>query len=155
MRDTPQPATVALAALFLTRAGRGPWAHVPQHKRDLANQERLLGEIHSNFVEAVKEGRGDRLKPEAAARIHHATTRAGCGGWLGKPGKRTLRKLQDGGAGLFDGSVYTGEVGLEIGLVDGVGEMRAELEKRFGRFVQLERMEEERLDYSRLLRWLF
>ena len=74
---------------------------------------------------------------------------------MAKPSKRTVRKLAKSGTGLFDGSVYSGEVGLELGLVDGVGEMRTELQKRFGRFVRLETMEEERLDYSRLLRWLF
>ena len=89
--------------------------------------------------------------------MHHATASflGARGGWLGVPGKRRVSKLVDAGAGLFDGSVYSGEVGLELGLVDGVGEMRTELQKRYGRFVQLERVEEERLDYSRLLRWLF
>ena len=118
----------------------------------------LLKEIHTNFIDAVKEGRGERLKPEAAARMHHEHTSwvaRGCGGWMAKPSKRTVRKLAKSGTGLFDGSVYSGEVGLELGLVDGVGEMRTELQKRFGRFVRLETMEEERLDYSRLLRWLF
>ena len=96
------------------------------------------------------------ISSEAAARLHHAATSGGgCVGWLAKPGKRTLARLEKEGAGLFDGSVYSGEVGLTIGLVDGVGEMRGELQKRFGRFVHIERMEEERLDYSRLLRWLF
>ena len=79
---------------------------------------------------------------------------ASCGGWLCAPSNRTLTKLVQRGAGLFDGSVYSGEVGKSLGLVDDVGEMRTLLQRRFGRFVQLERIEEERLDYSRLLRWL-
>ena len=143
-----------VAAAGGSKAGLDPY--MPQKKRDVANQKRLLKEIHTNFIDAVKEGRGERLDAEAAARMHHATKGGGgCGGWLGKPGKRTLKRLVRDGAGLFDGSVYSGEVGLELGLVDGVGELRTELQKRYGRFVQLERMEEERLDYSRLLRWLF
>ena len=138
-----------------SKSGLDPY--MPQKGRDVANQRRLLKEIHSNFIDAVKVGRGERLKAEVAATMHHETSSAlgGCGGWLGKPSKSTLKKLVKQGKGLFDGTVYSGEVGLEVGLVDGVGEMRSELQKRFGRFVRLETMEEERLDYSRLLRWLF
>ena len=33
---------------------------------------------------------------------------------------------------------------LELGLVDDVGEMRSTLQRRYGRFVQIERVEEER-----------
>ena len=33
---------------------------------------------------------------------------------------------------VFDGSIYTGEEGLAAGLVDGIGEARSELRKRFG-----------------------
>ena len=43
------------------------------------------------------------------------------------------------GAGLFDGAVYSGEVAREVGLVDGVGEMRSELQKRYGRRVRQSR----------------
>ena len=45
-------------------------------RRDLANQRRLLTEIHENFIAAVKEGRGERLQPEAAAKL--AVKSAGC-----------------------------------------------------------------------------
>ena len=138
-----------------SKSGLDPY--MPQRGQDVKQQRRLLREIHDNFISAVKEGRGERLKPEVAAALHHETLSpmGSCGGWLGKPSKRKVRKLVRGGAGLFDGSVYSGEVGLEVGLVDGVGEMRSVLQKRFGRFVRLETMEEERIDYTRLLRWLF
>ena len=43
-------------------------------KKDLKSQRRILEEIHSNFITAVKEGRGDRLKPEAAAKLHAQTS---------------------------------------------------------------------------------
>ena len=33
--------------------------------------------------------------------------------------------------------------------------MLAELQRRYGRFVRLETMEDEKIDYTRLLRWLF
>ena len=47
-------------------------------------------------------------------------------------------------------------MGKELGLVDGVGEMKTELQKRFGRHVRLDLVEEEpSLDWmtGRLLRW--
>jgi hypothetical protein len=52
--------------------------------------------------------------------------------------------------------VYSGEVGKSRGLVDKLGELKTEMQARFGRSVRLEPIEEDRaLDYySRLLRWL-
>ena len=127
-----------------------------QRPKDLRSQRRLLKELHGNFISAVKEGRGERLKPEEAARLHAITTGGGCLDFMGAaPSKRRLTKLADKGAGLFDGSVYTGEVGRDIGMVDSVGDLRTELQRRFGRFVRLENVEpENQIDYSRLLRWL-
>ena len=66
--------------------------------------------VHSqdNFISAVRAGRGERLQAEKAAALHHETSQNSlgkCAGWLGKPGKRTLRKMVDEGTGLFDGSV--------------------------------------------------
>ena len=132
---------------------------MPQRGKDLKSQKRLLHEIHHNFIDAVKEGRGDRLKPEEAARIHVSSggSGGGCSGAIfGAPSRRQLRKLVAKGAGLFDGSVYSGEVGKEIGLVDSVGEMRTEMQKRYGRHVRLEMVEDEaaKTEFARLLRWL-
>ena len=130
-----------------------------QRPKDMRSQKRLLHEIHKNFIDAVKEGRGEKLKPEEAAKLHVSTGGGGggCSGAIfGTPSKRTLQKLVDSGAGLFDGSVYSGEVGKEVGLVDSVGEMRTEMQKRFGRHVRLEKVEDEtaKMELSRLLRWL-
>jgi hypothetical protein len=52
--------------------------------------------------------------------------------------------------------VYSGEVGKSLGRVDKLGELKTEMQARFGRSVRLEPVEEDRaLDYySRLLRWL-
>jgi signal peptide peptidase SppA len=41
------------------------------------------------------------------------------------------------GAELFDGSVYTGAEALELGLIDGLGEARSELKRRFGDKVRI------------------
>ncbi|WBQ12987.1 S49 family peptidase [Hyphomonadaceae bacterium BL14] len=45
-------------------------------------------------------------------------------------------KLKDG-AELFDGSVYTGAEALDVGLIDGLGEARSELKRRFGDKVRI------------------
>jgi len=143
-----------------SKAGMDPYLKVTN--KDLARQRRLLRELHGNFIGAVKDGRGDRLKPEAAARLHHRTSvaagtlRRRLPSALTEPSRSTLRKLQAQGAGLFDGAVYSGTAGIEVGLVDGIGEISSDMSKRFGRHVQLVNMEpEEPVDYGRLLRWLF
>jgi len=132
-------------------------AFLPERTRDLRHQRRLLREIHTNFISAVKAGRGSRLNAEAAARVHHETQASGClPRFLTRPGRSTVRGLVNMGVGLYDGSVYSGSVALEVGLVDQLGEMRTELQRRFGRFVRIERVEPEpSIDYSRLLRFLF
>ena len=111
--------------------------------------------------QAVKDGRGERLKPEAAARLYHQTgvaagaIRRHLPTALTAPSAATLRRLQNRGAGIFDGSVYAGTAGLEVGLVDGLGDLSSDLTRRFGPHVQMTRMEpEEPVDYGRLLRWL-
>lgn len=122
----------------------------------------LLWRCTPNVIQAVKDGRGDRLNPEAAARLHHRTSvaagtvRRRLPSSLTEPSRGTLRKLQARGAGLFDGAVYSGTAGVEVGMVDGIGEISSDMSKRFGRHVQLVDMEpEEPVDYGRLLRWLF
>ena len=65
-----------------------------------------------------------------------------------------MRRLVRDGAGLFDGTVYSGAVGVDVGLVDQVGELRTELQRRYGRFVRIERVASERVYYTRLLRFL-
>lgn len=138
-----------------SKSGLDPY--MPQRASDLASQRRLLREIHHNFVEAVRTGRGDRLKPEEAAKLYARTVGGGgCAGLIfGEPSQRRLTKLVKDGVGLYDGSVYAGTTALQIGLVDELGEMRTTLQKRYGRFVRMETVEpEDKLDYSRLLRWL-
>lgn len=72
------------------------------------------------------------------------------------PPTGTLKRLQKEGAGLFDGAVYSGTAGIEVGLVDRTGEISADMRKRYGPHVQLVNVEpEEPVDYGRLLRWLF
>ena len=91
--------------------------------------------------------------------MHYNTTRdEGCfASLLGSvPSARKVRSLVESGAGLFDGSVYSGATAVDVGLADAVGEYRTELQRRFGRYVAITRIEPDPpIDYSRLLRWLF
>jgi len=134
-----------------SKSGLDPY--LPMRSKDLAQQRRLLKELHSNFITAVGDGRGDRLRREKAARLYYNNTRSY---WsFSKPSKSTLSRLVARGAGLFDGSVYSGGAGHALGLVDRIGEMRSELQRRYGKAVHVLRVEPEvPLDYSRLLRWL-
>jgi len=59
----------------------------PSRPEDVAHIKTILGDIHAQFISAVKEGRGTRLKDDPV---------------------------------LFSGLVWTGEQGMEMGLVDGL-----------------------------------
>ena len=61
----------------------------PQKPEDVAHARELLQAIHSQFIAAVKQGRGARLKDDPR---------------------------------LFTGLVWTGEQGIELGLVDALGD---------------------------------
>jgi len=60
----------------------------PLKPADRAHQQAMMDEVHRQFIDAVKQGRGDRLKPSKE---------------------------------LFSGLVWTGERGVELGLVDRLG----------------------------------
>lgn len=60
----------------------------PLKQEEVDHVSGLLKEIHQQFINTVKRGRGDRLKP---------------------------------GVDFFNGYVWSGERGLELGLVDGLG----------------------------------
>ena len=60
----------------------------PLQQEEVTHVSGLLKDIHEQFINTVKRGRGDRLKQ---------------------------------GADLFNGYIWTGERGLELGLVDGLG----------------------------------
>ena len=51
--------------------------------------------------------------------------------------ERRGTRLKGGDAALFSGEFWTGKRGLELGLVDGLGEMRATLQQRYGAKVHL------------------
>ena len=61
---------------------------LPSNADDVAHVQGLLDGIHSQFIDIVKTGRGERLKQDAR---------------------------------IFSGLVWTGEQGIELGLVDGLG----------------------------------
>ncbi len=60
----------------------------PEQPQQVEHIRGLLDDVHRQFITAVKEGRGERLKDEAS---------------------------------VFSGLVWTGEEGVKLGLVDGLG----------------------------------
>ena len=61
----------------------------PQNPDDVAHARELLASIHGQFIDVVKQGRGERLKDDPR---------------------------------LFSGLVWTGAQGIELGLVDALGD---------------------------------
>ena len=61
----------------------------PQNPDDVAHARTLLKQIHAQFIDAVRQGRGDRLKDDPQ---------------------------------LFSGLVWTGAQGVDLGLVDALGD---------------------------------
>jgi serine protease SohB len=63
--------------------------------------------------------------------------------FIGMVKARRGAKLADN-PDLFSGLFWSGEKGLELGLVDGIGDMMAELKKRYGDKVEIEKIEASR-----------
>lgn len=61
---------------------------LPENPDDVAHVQGLLDDIHAQFIDTVRTGRGERLKQDER---------------------------------IFSGLVWTGEQGIELGLVDGLG----------------------------------
>ncbi|MEY3015911.1 MAG: protease [Pseudomonadota bacterium] len=68
----------------------------PEHQQVMRS---LMAEVHAQFIEAVKQGRGDRLKLVAGQ--------------------------SDDKAEVFSGMVYTGTKGIQLGLADGLGTVQS------------------------------
>jgi signal peptide peptidase SppA len=64
---------------------------------------------------------------------------------------RRAGKLKAEEAELFSGEFWTGRRALELGLIDGLGDLRSTLRRRYGDKVRIRLMADER---SRLRRWL-
>jgi signal peptide peptidase SppA len=75
-------------------------------------------------------------KPEDVERLHRlqAEIHDGFKDWVRE---RRAGKLSGDEATLFSGEFWTGKRGLELGLVDGIGELRATLQARYGAKVHL------------------
>jgi signal peptide peptidase SppA len=75
-------------------------------------------------------------KPEDVERLHRlqAEIHDGFKDWVRE---RRAGKLKGDEATLFSGEFWTGKRGLELGLVDGLGELRATLQARYGAKVHL------------------
>jgi signal peptide peptidase SppA len=75
-------------------------------------------------------------RPEDVERLHRlqAEIHDGFKDWVRE---RRTGKLSGDEATLFSGEFWTGKRGLELGLVDGIGELRATLQARYGAKVHL------------------
>jgi ClpP class serine protease len=75
-------------------------------------------------------------KPEDVERLHRlqAEIHDGFKDWVRQ---RRAGKLKGDEATLFSGEFWTGKRGLELGLVDGMGELRTTLQARYGAKVHL------------------
>jgi signal peptide peptidase SppA len=75
-------------------------------------------------------------KPEDVERLHRlqAEIHDGFKDWVRE---RRAGKLKGDDATLFSGEFWTGKRGLALGLVDGIGELRATLQARYGAKVHL------------------
>ncbi|MBY0318367.1 MAG: S49 family peptidase [Reyranella sp.] len=75
-------------------------------------------------------------KPEDVERLHRlqAEIHDGFKDWVRE---RRAGKLKAEETTLFSGEFWTGKRGLELGLVDGIGELRATLQSRYGAKVHL------------------
>ena len=75
-------------------------------------------------------------KPEDVERLHRLQVEIhdGFKDWVRD---RRAGKLKGDEATLFSGEFWTGKRGLELGLVDGIGELRATLQARYGAKVHL------------------
>lgn len=78
----------------------------PEKEKDIEYLKGLQLEIHSVFIDMVRERRAGRLKTEEET--------------------------------VFSGLFWTGTRGLELGLIDGLGDMHDELKKRYGEKTTLE-----------------
>jgi len=63
--------------------------------------------------------------------------------------ERRGRRLKGDEDDLFSGAFWTGTRALDLGLVDGIGEMRATLRERFGDRVRIKRVEQRRSWFQR------
>ena len=89
----------------------------PEDPDDVARLEAIQGEIHETFSDLVRSRRGDRLTGDSG---------------------------DDAGEDLFSGAFWTGRRAQELGLIDGLGDLRSVMRMRYGERVRLKLVGEER-----------
>lgn len=85
----------------------------PVNDEEKAHVQKVLDAVHQQFIRAVREGRGERLKDDPQ---------------------------------IFSGLIWTGKEGIELGLADGVGDLRTVAETVVGA--------KEIVNYSKRKSWL-
>ena len=91
----------------------------PEDPDEVERLQAIQRQIHENFIDWVRERRGDRLKGSDAE--------------------------------LFSGEFWTGQRAVELGLVDGIDDLRGAMRRRFGDQVRLRPVVS---DTRMLRRWL-
>jgi signal peptide peptidase SppA len=81
----------------------------PEREEDIARLKAVQRDVHDSFIALVRERRGARLREPTAA----------------------------GEAGLFSGAFWVGPRARELGLIDGLSDMRAKMRELYGDQVQL------------------
>jgi signal peptide peptidase SppA len=77
----------------------------PENEDDVRHIKTLQADIHAQFIDYVKERRGDRLKGDEKA--------------------------------LFSGDFWSGRQALELGLIDGIADLRGKMREKYGEKVKL------------------
>lgn len=78
----------------------------PVKEDDVRFKKKLLDDLHTQFIQIVKEGRGEK--------------------------KTFMDNLALGGRGVFSGDVYLGGEAKELGLIDDIGYIHEVLHNKFG-----------------------
>lgn len=98
---------------------------LPEDPEDVARLKELQAKLHATFIDWVRERRGSRLQ---AGQAGPAGAGEATGAGEGAP---------PAGEDLFSGAFWLGQDALRLGLVDGIGDLRAVMRGRFGPKVRL------------------
>ena len=86
---------------------------IEQKEEDVQRLKKIQLDLHSNFIEVVKESRGKKIK---------------------EPEKNNI----------FTGEFWSGSAALELGLIDGIGNLDQILRKKFGENIIIKNFEKQK-----------
>lgn len=89
----------------------------PENPDDVKRIKAIQGDIHKNFIDLVKERRGERIA--------------------------------EAGDDLFTGEFWSGTKAVELGLIDGLADIRSKMREKFGKRVRMRLVSPERTLFRR------